>query len=366
MTMTVLPADDYDASIDAIARSFVDGVVVPFLGAGVNLTDRPPDYQWEPTQSAFLPSGGELARHVAGIADYFGDDRCVARECLNHATRRPAACDVKAADVPCRADTCRIKAAGIDLARVTQFLMMAKRDQLELYLRLREVLEKAFEPTSAHLCIASLVARLKAHAPAKPAPLIVTTNYDDLMEQAFAGTNQPFDLIFYEAKRGQFQGRFFHREPGATASVVMDNSYNYQFFKRYPVILKIHGHLDRADRAGDSYVITEDDYIKYVANTVLEQVLPGTILSRLRNSRLLFLGYALRDWNLRVFLHRLAASQELATEHWAVARNFSDNERSMWKRQRDLPVEIIDSLLATFISRLNKAIDRLLPAEGRR
>jgi len=365
--MTVLPADDYGASVDSIAKSFVDGVVVPFLGAGVNLTDRPPNYQWEKAQSAFLPSGGELARYVAGVAEYFGDDRCIARDCLNHADRRLAGpCDVTASAVPCRADTCRIKGAGINLAHVTQFLMMAKRDQLELYLTLRDVLNEEFRPTSAHLYIASLFDRLKAHSPSKAAPLIVTTNYDDLMERAFAETKQPFDLIFYEAKRGQSQGRFFHKKPGAQAPVKMGKRYNYQFFERYPVILKIHGHLDRSDSSSDSYVITEDDYIEYLANTALEHVLPGTILTPLRRKRLLFLGYSLRDWNLRVFLHRLAATQELRLEHWAVALGFTAIERSLWKQQRDLPIEIIDTPMAEFVGRLKTAIDTLLPPEGSR
>ena len=31
------------------------------------------------------------------------------------------------------------------------------------------------------------------------------------------------------------------------------------------MILKIHGDVDRADEAADSYVITEDHYIDYLA-----------------------------------------------------------------------------------------------------
>ena len=37
-------------------------------------------------------------------------------------------------------------------------------------------------------------------------------------------------------------------------------------------------------------MITEDNYIEYIANGVFEKFLPSTILGRLKESRLLFLG----------------------------------------------------------------------------
>ena len=46
-----------------VTRLLVEGAVVPFLGAGANLCDRG-DQTWEPG-GAFLPSGAELAGHLA-------------------------------------------------------------------------------------------------------------------------------------------------------------------------------------------------------------------------------------------------------------------------------------------------------------
>ena len=42
------------------------------------------------------------------------------------------------------------------------------------------------------------------------------------------------------------------------------------------------------------------------------------ILSKLRESHFLFLGYRIRDWNLRVFLHRVWGDQQLGAKSWAI------------------------------------------------
>jgi hypothetical protein len=61
---------------DALRR----GRVVPFLGAGVNLCDRPPGVTWQPEDKTFLPSGAELALHLAGKFFYPGREKCALAE----------------------------------------------------------------------------------------------------------------------------------------------------------------------------------------------------------------------------------------------------------------------------------------------
>ena len=106
-------------------------------------------------------------------------------------------------------------------------------------------------------------------------------------------------------------------------------------------------------------MITEDDYLEYIANGVFERFLPATILDRLRDSRFLFLGYSLRDWNLRVFLRRLTKSQRLRTKHWAVAIGLSSVEQTFWKNATDR-VDIIEKPIADFTADLAAEVaDRL-------
>ena len=71
------------------------------------------------------------------------------------------------------------------------------------------------------------------------------------------------------------------------------------------MLLKIHGHVDRgATRERESFVVSEDDHIDYLARRPAGAV-PVQLAARLRRSHLLFLGYGLHDWSLRVFLHRV-------------------------------------------------------------
>ena len=72
------------------------------------------------------------------------------------------------------------------------------------------------------------------------------------------------------------------------------------------VIVRINGAIDDADigyQWKNNYVITEDHYIDYFGGRPAEEVVPMQILAKLRQSSCLFLGYALADWRLRVFLH---------------------------------------------------------------
>ena len=75
------------------------------------------------------------------------------------------------------------------------------------------------------------------------------------------------------------------------------------------MILKIHGAVDRTIPRRDSYVITEDHYIDYLTRTDISSHCPGDARGEVRDSHFLFLGYSLRDWNLRVILHRIWGEQ---------------------------------------------------------
>jgi hypothetical protein len=49
---------------DIVVQAMAEGMVVPLLGAGVNLCGRPPGASWE--HGRYLPDGAELADILAG------------------------------------------------------------------------------------------------------------------------------------------------------------------------------------------------------------------------------------------------------------------------------------------------------------
>jgi len=82
-----------------------------------------------------------------------------------------------------------------------------------------------------------------------------------------------------------------------------------------------------------------------------------TLTAKLRKSHFLFLGYGLRDWNMRVILHRLAGEQKLTYKSWAIQRHPTELDQKFWDR-RD--VDILDIDLDQYIMQLQDRI-RLLP-----
>lgn len=125
------------------------------------------------------------------------------------------------------------------------------------------------------------------------------------------------------------------------------------------MILKIHGAVNRSnpDGEGDSYVITEDHYIDYLTRTELANLVPVTLAAKLRKSHFLFLGYGLRDWNMRVILHRIAGEQKLTYKSWAIQRSPTDLDQKFWDR-RD--VDIFDVDLEQYVLTLEDRV-RALP-----
>jgi hypothetical protein len=118
--------------------------------------------------------------------------------------------------------------------------------------------------------------------------------------------------------------------------------------------------VDRANAEQDSYVITEDHYIDYLTRTDISSLLPVTLAAKLRRSHILFLGYGLRDWNLRVILHRIWEERKLTWKSWAIQLNPEELDRRFWMK-RD--VEIMNVCLEDYVAALSTQLD-VLPCAG--
>ena len=78
------------------------------------------------------------------------------------------------------------------------------------------------------------------------------------------------------------------------------------------MIVRLNGGADElSGRERDTYVVSEDDYIDYLSQSKVSELLPVGLAARLRRSHLLFVGYDLDDWSPRVFLRRLGGGTHL-------------------------------------------------------
>lgn len=443
---------------DDVISAFEEGEVIPFFGAGVNLFGR--DESEDYTPGNYLPSGRELAAYLADKFVY------------NNADRK-------------------------DLLRVSQYAATV-RGPGPLYKRLGEIFDAEYPITELHRFFARLPSYLKRRGCRSPHQLIITTNYDDVLEEALREAKEPFDVVTYVAK-APHQGKFRHVPHGALprcgatllrrgelkdanglavrlrdgadaaslylreqfapearkaleaydgsedaqesirpilvselnrllrkrlfdtepfkgvalsdeaksliknepqepdrlrvnrflleetypheiahspkSFVTIDNPNEYdglpfEYLKpKRTIILKIHGAVDRvADRGNlppevmevinDSYVITEDDYINYLSRTDISRLVPSQLKTKLSNSAFLFLGYGLRDWNLRVIMHRMWGEQELAYDSWAIQLSAEEMDKKLWLKRN---VNIVEMRLEDYVAELDA---RLGPGEG--
>jgi SIR2-like domain len=308
-----------------VANEILAGRVVPFLGAGANLCGRPEEVAWRPGQFDWLPSGAELSRYLAEMFNYSGKNED-------------------------------------DLVRVSQYVTLTV-GAFPLYVELRRLFNGDYPPTALHRFLGELPSVLREHRPeAPPYQLIVTTNYDDVLERAFRQAGEPFDLVTYDAE-GQYRGKFTHRpHEGPPRTILEPNTYYDLVTEQLSVVLKIHGAVDRDDESRDSYVITEDHYIDYLARTDVSKLFPVTLVRTLRRSHCLFLGYSLRDWNLRVILNRIWGDDTLRSKSWAIQRNPDRLDKELWNR-RD--VMILDIPLEEYVEGLREALGEALHAPAR-
>jgi DNA-binding SARP family transcriptional activator len=237
---------------------------------------------------------------------------------------------------------------GGELTRIAQFAALMNGSG-PLYDELHELVDSRAAPTSIHRFFAALPAVLRERG--SPQQLILTTSYDLALEEAFLAEGEEFDVVSYLAA-GPNRGKFCHVGPGMNAHVIeVPNRYATELdLEKRPVILKLHGGIGvDPDRSWESFVITEDDYIDYLPQSEFATAVPVGLVARLRRSHFLFLGYRMRDWNLRLVLSRLWAGSALTYRSWAVGPSVGPLEYAFW-RSRD--VDFVDASLEQYVDSL--------------
>lgn len=305
-----------DVPYGLIAKCIKNGTVVPFLGSAASCVGAPAEVA--------LPTGRGLANRLVGLSreDYPGD----------------------------RSDP---------LTKVAQYLeMLADRNFL-----LSGIHEIFYEgvPKDYRCSVTEFLNGLPASLLPK---LVVTTNYDVVLERAFEG-KIPYLAISHMGRNTRYAGRLLCYD---SLEASLDNAIFtkagveemlHDLDQQRPgcvVIYKLHG-TSRLKSDGDlldSIVLTESDYIEFLEEDRLNRI-PARILSTLRQANLLFLGYSLEDWNFRVLLQRLHRIQqrEKAGErkHWAIRMmdHPDEVESKFWEKRG---VNLYSLSLDVFLSKL--------------
>lgn len=135
-------------------------------------------------------------------------------------------------------------------------------------------------------------------------PLVITTNYDQLFETAIEKVGKTYSRGVYnpESNRKTLNQYYFSAEAQSATALARNRT---RIDSDNPFILKIHGDIVE-DSA--SIVITDEDYIKFVLRMGERGVgnpVPEFVRSKLKEWPTLFIGYSLKDYNLRLLFTTL-------------------------------------------------------------
>jgi hypothetical protein len=136
-------------------------------------------------------------------------------------------------------------------------------------------------------------------------PLVITTNYDQLFEKAIQSVGKGFSRCVYtpDSNRRTLNRDYFFSADAQSAEGLARRRQIID--SQHPFILKIHG--DIVEDPG-SIVITDEDYIQFVlrmgGNSAVNPV-PQLVREKLKSWATLFIGYSLKDYNLRLLFKTL-------------------------------------------------------------
>jgi len=229
-------------ALNDLVTQIKQGECILFLGAGVHSDPKDSPYTYSEEHRPLL--GGDLAEILAGECGF-------TRTFPDESPR-----DLQ------RVSLCFETTPGLGRKRLV--------DHLDKHLRAGK------KPSPALEMLAGL-----------PFRIFVTTNYDRLLESALYKLDKDPYVFVYSPHEG---------EP--TPDLFEDPT------EERPLLFKMHGDLDQRD----SIVVTDEDYITFVQRMSDKDALhpvPQTVRFRMRMWPTLFVGYSLRDYNLRLLLRTL-------------------------------------------------------------
>lgn len=209
-----------------------------------------------------------------------------------------------------------------DLVRVSQYIAVTQDPMWPKEEIVREFKKRGVPDFSNPLEPHALLADL-------PLPVYMTTNYDDFMVRALRDRRRDpiqslcrWNSYLHDNVPSEFDQRGFEPTPAN------------------PVVFHLHGH----SAVPESLVLTEDDYLDFlVAISGSPDLLPPRIQKALTGASLMFLGYAITDWDFRVLFRSLVGYLEKSLSRVHVSVQLSPGGGDMTPERKEKAQEYLNS-----------------------
>lgn len=288
----------------------------------------------------YPPSGGELARLFASLSTYTTFRQVVATlkplfpEGLISATEREQIEMFKLL-----AKITRIADPPDPLTSIASYYEN-KNGRSSLWTNLRLVISGKRETTFTHRLLAAAAKRHLAQPGVwQDDYLILTTNYDCLMEDALDDAGVDYAVLTTRKSDQKVLVRF---SEGITDAPIFTkrnaDKYPNQLYlykpKNLAVIYKVHGCLNVTEK-DDGVVISDNDYIDYISQmNSTNGTIPACVNTLMQDKPFLFLGYRLNDWNVRSVFEtiRKKRGEDFRGQDYSVMTSIGEYERLFFQR----------------------------------
>ena len=183
-----------------------------------------------------------------------------------------------------------------------------------------------------------------------PFSLIVTTSSDCGLERAFQGAKGlKVDLIWYVAG-GTYRGKFKYKPHNKDKGMIVTKDSPLEAESDVVVILKLFGTMD------DYFLITQDQ-MDYFLSSAADRV-PNTLLAKVQQANVLFLGFSPNDADLRAIVQRLYPDErKIDNNSWLIHRgNVGTLDKEIWKSRGSVELLQVDNPLDKLITDMREAV----------
>jgi SIR2-like protein len=288
------------ADFDEIVKAVKANECILFLGAGVHYPpeDSDPVYGGCYPMSDRPPLGAELAEMLAD--------------------------DIKLDEDAEYSKEAKLEIVG-DLKRVSLYYEVAT-SRTAMVNKVRTLVSDNKQPSRALSALAEL-----------DFPLICTTNYDKLFEKALIVKGKGPIVSSYSNNR---------------FAITKDYT-DAKLDPRKPFLFKIHGDIDDPT---DSIVITDEDYIEFILRNIwgmgAYDPIPSVFSYHLRFWPVLFVGFSLMDYNLRLIFKIMGWELPKPKESYSIGP-YPDG---LIRKKYDPPVKFVVQDVWSFVPALYKAV----------
>lgn len=200
----------------------------------------------------------------------------------------------------------------------------------------------------------TLLERLQHHLPKRPhainfyqhlaqtqvAQVIITTVYDDLLEQTFLAANKPFvKLNSFINKSDYYKIGYvkvhYSDQPDKDQIITAEALSKFKFIEQgYSIIYKMRGTCDKENiEERDALILSERQFFDFARHG--RGMIPSNLTQEIRKRGFLFLGYRPRSWDDRLLVEILLSKRQNADEPCHLLTTTSEPlEDAHWKRHK--------------------------------